>query len=377
MLESEEHKELSRVPRPLGEAYNGENLDMLLESGGTIMSDIIIYAGRAQMKDLFGDTWFSMEDFCKTMGYTRTRLQKKLTEEQKKSTFGANNPIYYTYCDGEKIEHPIETVFESALYSLGKNTLSVAYNHSGVTKYKFIQILESFEIKDNFLTQKKTKRMYKVNLSKDLMHTLFNGYNLIDLKDYRSLPNRKGYRKFYLNLAKMIYLIKYKVQNGSKPEFIVTVDDLAKCFEVNITNNHDRKKKVATILNAIIKNLDKTKFSYEFVKREGEKWAYSIRFMFADETLEYFDERVKAIISSQFYEGLKQLYLKKIGVQTPSMYKYEDALNFGTGEMFEEFNQWLYGEEDKQDKIDVYISTYIKVLKTAPKEKIINLTDIL
>ena len=37
------------------------------------------------------------------------------------------------------------------------------------------------------------------------------------LKDYRNLPNRKGYRKFYLNLAKMIYLIKYKIDQGQAP----------------------------------------------------------------------------------------------------------------------------------------------------------------
>ena len=44
----------------------------------------------------------------------------------------------------------------------------------------------------------------------------------VELKDYRNLPNRKGYRKFYLNLAKMIYLIKYKIDQGQAPYFTVT-----------------------------------------------------------------------------------------------------------------------------------------------------------
>ena len=76
MAESEQYKELSRVPRTLSEPYNGDNLDLLIESGGTIMHDIIIFAANTQMKDLFGETWFSMEDFCTVMGYERTKLQR-------------------------------------------------------------------------------------------------------------------------------------------------------------------------------------------------------------------------------------------------------------------------------------------------------------
>ncbi len=40
MVETEQYKELSRVPRTLSEPNNGANLDLLIESGGTIMHDI-------------------------------------------------------------------------------------------------------------------------------------------------------------------------------------------------------------------------------------------------------------------------------------------------------------------------------------------------
>lgn len=86
------------------------------------------------------------------------------------------------------------------------------------------------------------------------MNTLLTEYNLLELKDYRNLPNRKGYRKFYLNLAKMIYLIKYKIDQGQAPYFTVTVDQLAKEFDVTVKDNHDRKKKVTSILNGINKS---------------------------------------------------------------------------------------------------------------------------
>ena len=164
MVETEQYKELSRVPRTLSEPNNGASLDLLIESGGTIMHDIIIFAANTQMKDLFGDMWFSIEDFCTVMGYDRTKLQRKLTEEQKAKTFGQLTPVYKTEYEGEQIEHPIETFFESALFSLGKNTFSVGYTVNGVSKYKFIPILESFDIKDNFGTKKRTKRLYKVKV---------------------------------------------------------------------------------------------------------------------------------------------------------------------------------------------------------------------
>ena len=45
-------KELSRVPRSLNESSNTEVLEVLFDSAGSIMSDIIIYAASSQMKDL-------------------------------------------------------------------------------------------------------------------------------------------------------------------------------------------------------------------------------------------------------------------------------------------------------------------------------------
>lgn len=377
MVETEQYKELSRVPRTLSEPNNGASLDLLIESGGTIMHDIIIFAANTQMKDLFGDMWFSIEDFCTVMGYDRTKLQRKLTEEQKAKTFGQLTPVYKTEYEGEQIEHPIETFFESALFSLGKNTLSVGYTVNGVTKFKFIPILESFDIKDNFGTKKRTKRLYKVNLSKDLKNMMFTGYNLIDLKDYRCLPNKRAYRKFYLNLSKMILLIKHKIQQGQEPEFTLTVDELAKHFDINIANNHDRKKKVIATLNAINKNLTQTKFEYEFVKKENEKWAYSVKFRFSEETLKYFDEKAKAIITAKYYEGLKDAFLRKKGVQVYETYKYKDCFIFGSGSFNEEFTEWAYSDADMEIKNEIYRNTYIHVLKMPPKENcIVNMADI-
>ena len=71
-------KELIRVPRVLGESYNSVLIERLYEAGGNVMLDLIIYLGSYHLKDLFGTSWFSVEDFCRKMGYDRTNLQRKL-----------------------------------------------------------------------------------------------------------------------------------------------------------------------------------------------------------------------------------------------------------------------------------------------------------
>ena len=150
MKESNTQKELSRVPRTLSESSNTKVLEVLFDAGGTVMSDIIIYVASSQMKDLFGDCWFSINDLCEVMGYERTKSQRKLTEKQLDFLFSNQRPVYITEQNGQKIEHPIENTFEAALYRLGTSNLSVAYAMNGKTQYKFIQILDRFEIKDNF-----------------------------------------------------------------------------------------------------------------------------------------------------------------------------------------------------------------------------------
>ena len=360
-------KELSRVPRSLNESSNTEVLEVLFDSAGSIMSDIIIYAASSQMKDLFGECWFTINDFCKAMGYERTRLQRKLPQDILEKLFGNQPPIYMTEQNGRKIEHPIENSFEAAIYRLGTSNLVVAYSKDGKSKYKFIQIFDSFEIKDDFSTKKKTKRVYNIHLSKDLLNTLFTEYNLIELKDYRKLPNRKGYRKFYLNLTRMIYLIKYKIEQGIEPCFTATVDQLADIFEVHITNNADRKKKVTSILNAINKNLEVTKFKFQYVKGEGDRWAYTVQFLFEEETLNYFDEKLKAVLLSKYYENLQSEFLKKIGIHISQHYRYKEEFKIGSGQYYQPFIEWAYSEEDRPLKENVYRDTYIKVLGVAPK----------
>lgn len=97
----------------------------------------------------------------------------------------------------------------------------------------------------------------------------------------------------------------------------------------------------------------------------------------SEETLKYFDEKAKAIITSQYYEGLKDAFLKKKGVQVYETYKYKDCFVFGSGNFNEEFTEWAYSDADKELKTEIYRNIYINVMKMPPKENYtINMADI-
>lgn len=362
-------KELSRYPRALSENINSELLNRLYELGGSLSLDLIVYLANYQMTNLFGENWFTISEFCEKMGYDRTKLQRKLSQEQLQAIFGGRSPNYVTTdVNGAKIEHSIETIFEVALYRLGIENLGFPIQKGEKTSYNFVQILTRFDIQTNFSTKKGTKRLYSATLNEQIKDSLFTRYNITDLSDYRKLPDIKGYRFFYLHLASMVYLIRYKIIQGQTPYYITTVDQLSKIFRINITNNNNRKMKVASILDRINKYLEATKFQYEFIKGENERWAYTVQFHFPNDTLEYFDQKFNAVFTDKFYSELQREYAR-------ICYPHLDArtIELKVGEIktdpfqYKDFVKWAHSEESIELKETIYRTTFISVFKQQPE----------
>lgn len=367
----DEIKEISRVPRTLNENYNSGLIERLYELGGNVALDLIIYLSNHQMKNLFGENWFSITDFCKTMGYDRTKLHRKLTEDQLVALFGKRAPVYRrTESDGFEIVHSIETVFEAALYRLGLENLAFPVRNSdGSTSYNFVQIITKFDIKTDFSTKKGTKRLYSATLNQTIKDSLFTYYNLIELRDYRGLPDRTGYRLFYLDLSKMIYLIKYKMTQGQSPYFTLTVDQLANIFDVQVADNNNRKKRITSILNSINKSLVVTKFQFDYIKGPKEKWAYTVQFYFPEDVLNYFDEKFNAVFIKRFYESLLWKYTD---LAYPKSYgpgrddKIRQIRN--TPQLYDEFLKWAHSPQNIATKEEIYRSTFIGIFGKSPEE---------
>lgn len=358
----EEERELGRVSRILDYQENLNEIANLFPYGGNLAVDLVIFAGQNQFRDLFGETWFSLTEFCEKMGYDRTTLQKKLTEKQLNDLFKGGKPVYKEIGgNGEEFCHNIENVFEAALYILGSNNLHFrGVLPDGATQYFFLQVIESFKINMNFTSAKKTKRLYHVQLSSKFLDTLLNTYNLMMLNDYRLLPNKTGYRSFYLQLCRMIMLIKWKIQQNVTPAYVSKVDELATIFDIDVKNNNDRKKRVVEILNSINDRLNIAKFEYSFFKEKGDKWAYRVRFSFSAETLSYFDEKYKASFTSKFYAEMYNLYFELNKIPKPSWYKELDKLKQDP-KAKQKFRDWLYSDIDLEDKKKRYNSVFFAI----------------
>lgn len=366
-----ENKELSRYPRVLSEFYNTGLVERLYKigaiGGSSVAFDLIVFLANHQMKNLFGEIWFSINDFCEAMGYERTKLHRKLKKDQMEKLFGTCTPQYICDVNGKEIIHPIETVFEAALYKLGiENIAFPVRNNSGGTSYNFVQIITKFDIKTDFSTKKGIKRLYSATLSNTIKDSLFNEYNLMEMQDYRVLPDR--YRYFYLNLARMVYLIKYKIQQGQAPYFTLTVDQLAKMFDVNVAENNNRKTKVTSILNSINNFLKVTKFQFEFIKGENQKWAYTVKFYFPEDTLEYFDEKFNAVFISKFYTALLWKYVDlAYSVLGPGRGRKVDEIK-NDSKQYNDFLTWAHSKESLSEKAQAYRDTFIQTFKRSPEE---------
>ena len=209
----------------------------------------------------------------------------------------------------------------------------------GRTSYNFMQILKRFDIVTDFETKKSTKRLYSAMISPEIKDFMFSLYNLLELQDYRNLPSR--YRYFYLELSKMIYLVKYKVKNNETPFYVLTVDQLAKRLGIEIAEPKYRKKKIASILTKMNGYLKYTNFNFSFIKGEHDRWAYTVLFSFPQDTLCYFDEGQYAVVTKRFYKSLLRLYVELVypEIELESRGKKVKELE-NDKELYGEFFQW-------------------------------------
>lgn len=365
-------EDINRVPRALTNSLNSKLMDQLYDliPGTNVVVDLIVYLSRHQIGDLFGESWFSIQDFCKIMGYDRTTLGRKLSKEMLKEITGKETPIYIQHGDSNTPihYHNIETVFEAALYKLTETNLMFPYVRDGVTFYTGVQVIDSFAIKDDFHTKKGTKRLYSARLSKKLADSLFYDYNLININDYRALPNRHGYKRFYLQLSRMISIVKWKISKGEVPFFTQTVDDLAYIFDINVKENKQRKKQITKVLNAINDKLTTTKFQYEYIKGINQRYAYTVKFYFSKDTLDFFNEEYKAVFTDRFFKSVINYYLKNIAhAPTHEISKKIQEIMSDHGRE-KQFHEWFYSEADIGLKRAIYIDEFRKAFGKSPED---------
>jgi len=357
-------KELTRIPKSISNNHKIMQRTFGCLSG--IVTDIMIFLGDRQFGDIFGNIEFTLDDFCKKMGANKTNLQRKLSVEEKLEIFGKNGVPVYHNPTGEQM---IENYFESALWiATERNLMMESSNGKGGTTFTGVQIVNKFDIGADLSSKKKVKKTYLVSFSNTIKDLLFTNYNLIELKDYRLIPYERGYRDFYLFLARIIVIVRYKQdKQGEAPCFILSVDEVANIFGLQeYAETREKKRAITRILNKIQKTIQHTNFSYQYVKN-GHKHAYHILFDFKQETLDYFDEKLKATFFQSLLNAFEQDFSASYFGHL-SMYDRIKAMNnlhltLANNEQDSRkvFIDWMYDTDALDKRLDTFNKVFLKV----------------
>jgi len=354
--------ELSRIPQSF--TFDVDAIDRKFASEAPIIRDIIVYAARSKMRDLWGDITFTIDEFCNEFGHNRTNLQRTL--KQFRNVPDSNLPMI----NGDP--HPWDGLFEYALYRALNENIVFSRKRNGVAEVESYQIIEKLTVhyKNKAASKKREKRAYSIQISDKLAKNLLDEYFLIDYEDYKGLTSSKissvgSYRNFYLFMSRMIATTRFtnlKQQNEKKDyTYIVTVDEVCKILNINFSQANDKKKHITKILGILQKNLKKTPFTWQFVKHEN-RHAYHISFTFAYDTIIYFDEKLKTVFIKKLQQSLTDGYVKK---DNPKYDGHDLYLYYKAGKLNkDDFIKWFFNSENKEIKEKYFRQVYQTIYHT-------------
>ena len=364
--------ELSRIPQSLVFDFNA--IDRKFGEEAPIVRDIIVFAARQKMNDLWGEVVFSMEDFCNEFGHNRTTMQRTLKR------FEETPANMLPVIEGDV--HSWDSLFEYALYRALHENLVINRRRDGKDVVDSYQIIEKLIVsyKGKGVSKKRQKRTYLLKLSDKLLDNLLNEYYLIDYEDYKGLKSNQlqsvgAYRNFYMYMARMIATIRYKDKKEEEEKkehnYIISIDDLCNVFNSNYSKSYDRKKYVRNTLDKVQKSLKNTPFKYSFVKN-GTRYLYFVSFTFPSETLTFFDERLKAVFISKLIDRLKFNFIEK---DNPNLGGYQVMQSVKRIDR-EKFLKWFFEPEDRERKDKAFRELYLQVYHSEYEHQEVSLKNL-
>lgn len=350
METKKEKKSLSRVPQSL--TFDNTALNRAYGEEATIVRDVIVYVANSQLKNLFGEVEFSIEDFCQSMGYNRTTLSRTIERFK--------NSKDVPEIDG----HAFDSPFEYALFRGLKENVVFKRKRAGKESFESVQIIEKLDVLFDKTTKKATKRIYNIRLGHKILDYLFTEYNLIDFNEYRSLRSQQisvtgSLRNFYIFMARVITQVKYNKKIGSPANFIISIDDLCDIYGVEIITAKDKKKYITKVLNNMNNDLSHMKFDWKYIKN-GARYAYHVEFKFSDETLDYFDEQLKAVFFKQLFEEMQRVFV--LSGKDPSIQGIQNYSDKFKKMDRQKYIDWFFADDaDLKEKNNIFYETYAKV----------------
>jgi hypothetical protein len=335
---------LARVPQDM--AFDTDAMTLQFQRQAGLIRDVFIFVVKRQFttRDIFNSITFTIEDFCREMGYNKSELYRRLDTWNHKS-----NPPKLV--DG----HECDGLFEYALYRA--TTEKIVFQRWSKENNPIIytyEIFKSLEILYDKSTRKNTKRTYSVVLGADILNAAFARFFVLDYEEYKALAAKSSdatssHRNFYVFFARMVATAKARKQHT----FTTSVDNLATIFDYKITHPKDLKKSIKRALDVIQSKL-RQPFSYQFVRDPNpnvkSNLQYHVLFVFSDEILQFYEEKILTFFWQKLRERADATYRYNLIAHIEDL---EKKIKQKPDFKLEDFHEWWFSstQEDEKERI--------------------------
>ncbi|MDR0230569.1 MAG: hypothetical protein LBI82_00415 [Dysgonamonadaceae bacterium] len=339
---------LARVPQHM--SFDSDAITQQFQRQAGLVRDIFLFTVKRQFSgNIFGEIEFTVDEFCKEMGYNKSEMYRRMDIFREKSEYNEKKhplPKPPSLVDG----HECDGLLEYSLYRAAReNVVFHRYSKNGNPEIRAYQILQSVEVIYDKSTQKSVKRKYSIVLSADILNEAFFRFFVIDYSNYIALASKSSdatssYRNFYVFYGRMVATAKYQ----NRHTYITTVDELVEIFNYNQEQEPKHKKmSVRRALDAIKKKLSHP-FNYKFVADAASKskLQYHVLFTFTDDVLEYYDERMMYTFWTALRQRGIQHFAQKIMDKNYDYKKMIEMQKNMPKERLEEFHKWWFSKED-------------------------------
>lgn len=330
-------KGMVRFDRSL--AKNGISFSKFGEDGD-LMFDLVVYFANTYQNNLFAHGFLDIDDFCKTMNYSKSNLLKahksprQFEELSVKKNFMKMSKTLDMH-NGKKAEEKqlyFYTVLDNALYRLSDEGVSFRffskdenYTNSATASIKIIKVLNkkfTSSLKSNNKDLKKLS--YSFILDSDFIDNLTRYFVNINLSSVHLLRKSNSiYLYAYLKNLQMDLNSK-----GFSYTSTIDFDLLIELAQINVENPSDQKKKLINKLNNIFRLTD-LQGKVDFIKLPGSKYAFQPVITFYNNlpklhSKEYID-MVYSAARTRFLHECKSLYHSS-GAKDPFVKWFYDQL---------------------------------------------------
>jgi len=346
-VEPAKKAKLIRLDKNLSE----KSLDWLgiFERDAALCFDLIVYISNNAQLDIFKFGKIELSDFCRTMGYDKTNLQKK-----------AEIPAQLEL-KSEKLGSALErskkfiTVFENALYKLGRFTIPIvssSYDPESreyTLTTSFVQIIKELKI-HVASSSANAKISYSYTTSDEFDYNLSRFFFFADLNMVKELREK--------NLLLLYFYLK-NIESGHHHQFVER-DFIKVCHFAGIAPSEENIK--YTKKNLQTRKLSRLKeyidFDFAPVNVTG-RWKYGYAFTF-HANKDYEKDRDKAIIAKADADYI-DLKLIKYFIRR---FKVKGAVEEKA------YREWFFDKEQDYPKKKDILFTALAELHKKPKDQI-------